>query len=282
MLTFQELIMKLQNFWGSKGCLILQPYDLEMGAATFHTATALKSLGTKDWKSVYVQPCRRPSDGRYGKNPNRLQQYFQLQVIIKPSPDNSQHLYLQSLDKIGISFKENDIKFLEDDWESPTLGAVGLGWEIQCNGTEISQFTYFQQIGGIECKPVSVEITYGLERIAMYLQGVESIYDILWDKKGTKYKDLFFLNEEEFSLYNFRDSNAKVLFDSFKNCEENCLDLISKQLVLPAYEFCIKASHNFNLLDSRGLISVSERQSYILKIRNLAKQCCELWIKKNV
>ena len=280
MIFFQDIILKLQNFWAKHGCLIMQPYDLEMGAATFHPSTCLRSLGEKPWSAVYVQPCRRPSDGRYGKNPNRLQQYFQLQVIIKPSPKNAQDLFLKSLNEISIKPSQNDLKFIEDNWESPTLGAAGLGWEIQCNGMEICQYTYFQQIGGFECKPVTVEYTYGLERIAMYVQEVDSVYDIIWNKTGIKYGELFFQNEVQFSEFNFVASSQRFLFNSFKENESNCKDLLLKKLTLPAYECCIKASHTFNLLDAKGLISVSERQSYILKVRELSRLCCKSWIEE--
>ena len=281
MIFFQDIISKLQNFWASQGCLVIQPYDLEMGAATFHPSTCLRSLGKKPWSAVYVQPCRRPSDGRYGENPNRLQQYFQLQVVIKPSPKNAQDLFLKSLSAISIDSSNNDIKFIEDNWESPTLGAAGLGWEIQCNGMEISQFTYFQQIGGYECKPVTVEFTYGLERIAIFIQEVESVYDIVWNKDEIKYGDLFFQNEVEFSEFNFTASSQEFLFTSFKQNESNCRYLLGKKLTLPAYECCVKASHLFNLLDARGLISVSERQAYILKVRDLSRLCCKSWIERN-
>ena len=279
MMTFQDLVFNLQNFWSKQGCVVLQPYDLEMGAATFHPSTSLNSLGTKHYKSVYTQCCRRPSDGRYGENPNRLQQYYQMQVLIKPSPKNSQELYLKSLEAIKINILENDIKFIEDNWESPTLGAAGLGWEIQCNGAEISQFTYFQQMGGIECKPVSLELTYGLERIAMMLQNVDSIFKIKWNNEGITYGELFLENEKEFSKYNFEYINISILKSDFKNIENECIHLIEKKLLRPAYEKCIKASHVFNLLDARGALSVSERQSYILLIRGLTKKCCELWMK---
>jgi len=272
-------VFKLQKFWSENECVVIQPYDLEMGAATFHPATCLRSLGEKPWKTVYVQPCRRPSDGRYGKNPNRLQHYYQLQVLLKPSPKNAQDLFLESLKFIGINPKLNDIKFIEDDWESPTLGAAGLGWEIQCNGMEISQYTYFQQIGGFDCKPVSVEFTYGLERIAMFVQQVENVFDITWNKEGIKYRELFLSNEEQFSDFNFNQASKNLLLVSFSNYESTCEELLLKNLHLPAYEYCIRASHIFNLLDSRGLVSVSERQSYILKIRNLSKLCCENFLK---
>ena len=276
MLTFQEIIFNLQNYWSKKGCLVMQPYDMEMGAATFNPFTTLKALGKDPWNAVFTQPCRRPSDGRYGENPNRLQHYYQLQVIMKPSPTNSQELYLKSLKEIKIDPDENDIKFIEDDWESPTLGAAGLGWEVQCNGMEISQFTYFQQVGGIECKPVSLEITYGLERLATYVQNIDNIYDIKWDKNGTTYGDIFLRNEKEQSDYNFNHASSDYLFSSFNDYEKTTKSLIDKKLVIPAYEQCIKASHCFNLLDSRGLISAKERQAFILRIRTLVFNCCSL------
>lgn len=276
MLTFQEIISNLQNYWSKKGCLVMQPYDMEMGAATFNPFTTLKALGKVPWNAVFTQPCRRPSDGRYGENPNRLQHYYQLQVIMKPSPTNSQELYLKSLKEIKIDPDENDIKFIEDDWESPTLGAAGLGWEVQCNGMEISQFTYFQQVGGIECKPVSLEITYGLERLATYVQNIDNIYDIKWDKNGTTYGDIFLRNEKEQSDYNFNHASSDYLFSSFNDYEKTTKSLIDKKLVIPAYEQCVKASHCFNLLDSRGLISAKERQAFILRIRTLVYNCCSL------
>ena len=276
MLTFQEIISNLQNYWSKKGCLVMQPYDMEMGAATFNPFTSLKALGKDPWNAVFTQPCRRPSDGRYGENPNRLQHYYQLQVIMKPSPTNSQELYLKSLKEIKIHPDENDIKFIEDDWESPTLGAAGLGWEVQCNGMEISQFTYFQQVGGIECKPVSLEITYGLERLATYVQNIDNIYDIKWDKNGTTYGDIFLRNEKEQSDYNFNHASSDYLFSTFNDYEKTTKSLIDKKLVIPAYEQCIKASHCFNLLDSRGLISAKERQAFILRIRTLVYNCCSL------
>jgi glycyl-tRNA synthetase alpha chain len=276
MLTFQEIISNLQNYWSKKGCLVMQPYDMEMGAATFNPFTTLKALGKDPWNAVFTQPCRRPSDGRYGENPNRLQHYYQLQVIMKPSPKNSQELYLKSLKEIKIDPDENDIKFIEDDWESPTLGAAGLGWEVQCNGMEISQFTYFQQVGGIECKPVSLEITYGLERLATYVQNIDNIYDIKWDKNGTTYGDIFLRNEKEQSDYNFNHASSDYLFSTFNDYEKTTKSLIDKKLVIPAYEQCIKASHCFNLLDSRGLISAKERQAFILRIRTLVYNCCSL------
>ncbi len=280
MLTFQDIIFTLQDFWSKKNCIIIQPYDLEMGAATFHPDTIFRAIGENPWKAVFVQPCRRPTDGRYGKNPNRLQSYFQLQVLIKPSPENSQELYLESLRSIKIDPKKNDIKFIEDDWESPTLGASGLGWEVQCNGMEISQFTYFQQIGGFECKPVTLELTYGLERLATYVQDVDSVYDIVWDKLGTTYKELFLENEKQFSCYNFELASEDYLFESFNHLEINAIKLIEQNLFFPAYELCVKASHSFNLLDARGLISTSERQAYILRIRNLVQKCCESYLEK--
>ena len=276
MLTFQEIISNLQNYWSKKGCLVMQSYDMEMGAATFNPFTTLKALGKDPWNAVFTQPCRRPSDGRYGQNPNRLQHYYQLQVIMKPSPTNSQELYLKSLKEIKIDPDENDIKFIEDDWESPTLGAAGLGWEVQCNGMEISQFTYFQQVGGIECKPVSLEITYGLERLATYVQNIDNIYDIKWDKNGTTYGDIFLRSEKEQSDYNFNYASSDYLFSTFNDYEKTSKSLIDKKLIIPAYEQCIKASHCFNLLDSRGLISAKERQAFILRIRTLVYNCCSL------
>lgn len=279
MLSFQEIIDNLQNFWKERGCLQMQPFDMEMGAATFHPATTLRAIGTKPWSTVFVQPCRRPSDGRYGQNPNRLQHYYQLQVLLKPNPNNSQELYLESLKSININIKNNDIKFIEDDWESPTLGAAGLGWEVQCNGMEISQFTYFQQIGGIDCKPVSVELTYGLERIAIFVQDVKSIYDVIMDKSGTTYGEVFLENEKQMSFFNFELASESYLYNSFDFFETNAKSLINNRLPIPAYEQCIKASHTFNLLDSRGLVSVSERQAYILRIRSLVQDCCKLVIE---
>lgn len=276
MVFFQQIITELQNFWMEKGCLLSQPIDMEVGAATFHPHTALKALGRHPWQTVFVQPCRRPTDGRYGKNPNRLQHYYQLQVLIKPSPVNSQELYIESLKRVGIDWNSNDIKFIEDDWESPTLGAAGLGWEVQCNGMEISQFTYFQQMGSIECKPVSLELTYGLERLAMFIQKVDSVFDIVWNQSGITYADLFKNSEKQLSSYNFQYASEKYLLESFASYEKKSQELIEKKLPIPAYELCIKASHSFNLLDSRGLISVSERQAYILRIRSLVQQCCKL------
>ncbi|RZO85945.1 MAG: glycine--tRNA ligase subunit alpha [alpha proteobacterium HIMB114] len=279
-LTFQEIIFKLQKFWSDNGCVILQPYDIEVGAGTFHPATTLRSLGTKPWQAAYVQPSRRPTDGRYGENPNRLQHYYQFQVIIKPSPKDVQKLYLKSLTSLGIIYKDHDIRFVEDDWESPTLGASGLGWEVWCDGMEITQFTYFQQMAGFECKPVSAEITYGLERICMYIQNKNNVYDLEWNSFGVKYGDVFLQAEKEFSAYNFEHANTDSLLEQFNKVEQESKDLVEKKLCLPAYDQCLKASHLFNLLDARGVISVTERANYINKIRILAKACGELWIEK--
>ena len=278
-LTFQEIIFKLQKFWSENGCVILQPYDIEVGAGTFHPATTLRSLGTKPWQAAYVQPSRRPTDGRYGQNPNRLQHYYQFQVIIKPSPKDVQKIYLKSLTALGIIYKDHDIRFVEDDWESPTLGASGLGWEVWCDGMEITQFTYFQQMAGFECKPVSAEITYGLERICMYIQNKSNVYDLDWNNYGVKYRDVFLQAEKEFSAYNFEHANTDSLLEQFNKVEQESKDLVNKNLCLPAYDQCLKASHLFNLLDARGVISVTERANYINKIRTLAKACGELWIK---
>ena len=282
--SFQNLILTLQQYWADHGCVILQPYDMEMGAGTFHPATTLRSLGPKPWNAAYVQPCRRPTDGRYGANPNRFQHYYQFQVALKPSPDNIQALYLGSLDAIGVDRSVHDIRFVEDDWESPTLGAWGLGWEVWCDGMEVTQFTYFQQVGGFDCKPVTGEITYGLERLAMYVQGVDNGFDLVYGGKkpdGTPftYGDVFHQNEREQSTYNFEIANTDVLFRQFKEAEDACAAILERgALPLPAYEQCIKASHIFNLLDARGVISVAERQSYILRVRTLAKACCEAWL----
>tara|TARA_B100000686_G_C16800432_1_gene985571 strand:+ start:1096 stop:1998 length:903 start_codon:yes stop_codon:yes gene_type:complete len=282
--SFQNIILSLQTFWAEHGCVLLQPYDLEVGAGTFHPATTLRSLGPETWKAAYVQPSRRPADGRYGENPNRLQHYYQFQVVIKPSPQNIQSLYLSSLDSLGIHSKSHDIRFVEDDWESPTLGAWGLGWEVWCDGMEVSQFTYFQQVGGIDCDPVTVEITYGLERLAMYIQGVESVYEIKWNQgsgsNSIYYKDVFQRAEKEFSTFNFEYANTEILLRHFDDAERECNDLLSEniQLALPAYDQCIKASHIFNLLDARGVISVTERASYIARVRSLTKLCCECWL----
>ncbi|HXE02768.1 MAG TPA: glycine--tRNA ligase subunit alpha [Hyphomicrobium sp.] len=288
--AFQDLILTLQSFWSAEGCVILQPYDMEVGAGTFHPATTLRALGPKPWSAAYVQPSRRPKDGRYGENPNRLQHYYQFQVIMKPSPANIQELYLASLEAIGIDTALNDIRFVEDDWESPTLGAWGLGWEVWCNGMEVSQFTYFQQVGGFDCNPVSSEITYGLERLAMYVQGVDRVFDLNFngrtDANRLTYGDVFLQAEREYSRYNFEHADTDVLLRHFKDAEAECKALLAKGangeehlLALPAYDQCIKASHIFNLLDARGVISVTERQSYILRVRELAKACCGAWLK---
>lgn len=277
-LTFQEMILKLQTFWAEKGCVVMQPYDMEMGAGTFHSATFLKSLGPEPWAAAYVQPSRRPTDGRYGENPNRLQHYYQFQVVIKPSPENFQELYLESLNMLGVDTKIHDIRFVEDNWESPTLGAWGLGWEVWMNGMEVTQFTYFQQVGGLECKPVMGEITYGLERLAMYLQNVESVYDLIWAEGpfGTvTYRDVFHQNEVEQSAYNFEHADVEFSLTAFNFYEKEARRLVEAKLALPAYEMVLKASHTFNLLDARKAISVTERQSYILRIRDLAKAVAE-------
>jgi glycyl-tRNA synthetase alpha chain len=307
--SFQDLILTLQRFWGAQGCVVLQPYDMEVGAGTFHPATTLRALGPKTWNAAYVQPSRRPKDGRYGENPNRMQHYYQFQVIMKPSPPDILDLYLKSLDAIGIDTAKNDIRFVEDDWESPTLGAWGLGWEVWCNGMEVTQFTYFQQVGGYDCRPVSGEITYGLERLAMYVQGVDRVWDLNFngrtDARKLTYNDVFQQAEQEYSRYNFEHANTDMLLGAFKNAETECKALLDKGKVygdvmagamdlgqdavggrrvshhlmaLPAYDQCIKASHIFNLLDARGVISVTERQSYILRVRELAKACCGAWL----
>ena len=281
-LSFQEIIMNLQKFWGKYGCIILQPYDLEVGAGTFHPATTLRSLGPNPWKAAYVQPSRRPTDGRYGENPNRLQHYYQYQVIIKPSPDNIKQTYLKSLSAIGIDVKNHDIRFVEDDWESPTLGAAGLGWEVWCDGMEITQFTYFQQMTGLECKPVPVEMTYGLERLCMFVQGKKNVFDLDWNNQGVKYKDVFLQAEKEFSAYNFEFANTENLLKNFESCENECKSLLDKKLSLPAYDQCLKASHIFNLLDARGVIGVAERTGYINRIRELAKGCGALWLSTQI
>jgi len=277
-LTFQSLILSLQSFWADKGCVVLQPFDMEVGAGTFHPATTLRALGPEPWRTAYVQPSRRPTDGRYGENPNRLQHYYQFQVLLKPSPEDSQALYLESLYHLGIDPAVHDIRFVEDDWESPTLGAWGLGWEVWCDGMEVTQFTYFQQVGGIECAPVAVELTYGIERLAMYIQGVENVYDLDWDGAGTTYGDVFLQAEREGSAYNFEIADTAILFRHFADAETECKASLSAGLVLPAYEQCIKASHRFNLLDARGVISVTERAAYIGRVRALARACCEAWL----
>jgi glycyl-tRNA synthetase alpha chain len=281
-LCFQELILRLHRFWGAQGCVVLQPYDVEMGAGTFHPATTLRALGAKPWAAAYVQPSRRPSDGRYGDNPNRLQHYYQYQVIMKPAPDNAQALLLDSYKAIGLDPLVHDFRFVEDDWESPTLGAWGLGWEVWLDGMEVSQFTYFQQVGGIECDPVSTELTYGLERLATYIQGVDSVYDLDYngapgDAKVT-YRDVFLRAEKEFSAYNFERANTAKLFEHFRDAELESQALVEAGLALPAYDQTLKASHLFNLLDARGVISVTERASYIGRVRGLAKACCETWL----
>ncbi len=279
---FQELILTLQDYWARQGCLILQPYDMEMGAGTFHTATTLRALGPRPWNAAYVQPSRRPSDGRYGENPMRMQHYYQFQVIMKPSPADFQELYLGSLAVIGIDATLHDIRFVEDDWESPTLGAWGLGWEVWCDGMEVSQFTYFQQVGGIEVEIVSGEVTYGLERLAMYLFDKKTVYDLPYNSPDSSvpltYGDVFLENEREQSAYNFEHADTEMLFRHFADAEKESGRMIEKKLPLPAYEQCIKASHAFNMLDARGVISVTERQSYILRVRTLAKACCEAWL----
>jgi glycyl-tRNA synthetase alpha chain len=281
-LSFQDIIMNLQKFWGKYGCVILQPYDMEVGAGTFHPATTLRSLGPKPWKAAYVQPSRRPTDGRYGENPNRLQHYYQYQVIIKPSPKDIKQTYLRSLSAIGIDTKKHDIRFVEDDWESPTLGAAGLGWEVWCDGMEVTQFTYFQQMTGIECKPVSVELTYGLERLCMFVQGKNNVFDLDWNNDGVKYKEVFFQAEKEFSAYNFEHANTETLLRNFEFAEAECKSLLEKKLALPAYDQCLKASHIFNLLDARGVIGVAERTGYINRIRDLAKGSGTAWLNTQV
>jgi glycyl-tRNA synthetase alpha chain len=279
--TFQGLILALQQFWAEQGCVILQPLDMEVGAGTFHPATFLRAIGPETWSSAYVQPCRRPTDGRYGENPNRLQHYYQFQVVLKPSPSNIQDLYLESLRHIGIDTLVHDVRFVEDNWESPTLGAWGLGWELWLNGMEVTQFTYFQQVGGLECFPVTGEITYGLERIAMYLQGVDSIYDLVWTKnaegKVVTYGDVFHQNEVEMSTYNFEHADVDSLFQNFDNYERDSQHLIENKLPLPAYEMVMKASHVFNLLDARHAISVTERQRFILRVRSLARAVAQAY-----
>ncbi|MGQ0741484.1 MAG: glycine--tRNA ligase subunit alpha [Alphaproteobacteria bacterium] len=275
--TFQDLILTLQSFWAGQGCLILQPYDMEMGAGTFHPATSLRALGPKPWRAAYVQPSRRPKDGRYGDNPNRLQHYYQYQVILKPAPADAQDIYLKSLLAIGIDPALHDIRFVEDDWESPTLGAWGLGWEVWCDGMEITQFTYFQQVGGIDCEVVSAELTYGLERLAMFVQGVENVFDLKFNK-DFRYGEVFHQAEQEYSAFNFEYADTDALKRHFEDAERECTHLIAERVPLPAYDQCIKASHAFNLLDARGVISVTERAAYIARVRALAKICCEAWL----
>ena len=277
--SFQDTILNLQKYWSKHGCVILQPYDIEVGAGTFHPATTLRSLGSKPWKAAYVQPSRRPSDGRYGDNPNRLQHYYQFQVIIKPSPKDIKKLYLNSLSAIGIKNQEHDIRFVEDDWESPTLGAAGLGWEVWCDGMEITQFTYFQQMAGIECKSISVELTYGLERICMFTQQKKNVFDLLWNNESVLYREVFHQAEKEFSAYNFEYANTDNLFKIFDMAEDETKKMLEKKLSLPAYDQCLKASHVFNLLDSRGVISVAQRAEYISKIRDLTKGVGQIWLE---
>jgi len=276
--SFQDTILNLQKYWSKQGCVIVQPYDMEVGAGTFHPATTLRSLGPKPWKVAYVQPSRRPTDGRYGDNPNRLQHYYQFQVLIKPSPKEIKKLYLKSLNVIGISHKDHDIRFVEDDWESPTLGAAGLGWEVWCDGMEITQFTYFQQMAGMECKPVSVELTYGLERICMFTQQKKNVFDLLWNNEGIQYREVFHQAEKEFSAYNFEYANTENLFKIFDMLELEAKSLIEKKISLPAYDQCLKASHVFNILDARGVISVAQRAEYIGRIRNITKGVAEIWV----
>jgi glycyl-tRNA synthetase alpha chain len=276
--SFQDIILTLHAFWAARGCVILQPYDMEMGAGTFHPATTLRALGPKPWRAAYVQPCRRPSDGRYGENPNRLQHYYQYQVIMKPSPADIQDLLLASYDAIGIDRRLHDIRFVEDDWESPTLGAWGLGWEVWCDGMEVTQFTYFQQVGGIACVSPSAELTYGLERLAMYVQGVENVYDLDFNGAGVTYGDIFLRAERDYSKYNFELADTEALVRHFADTEAECGRLVAALVAQPAYDQCIKASHLFNLLDARGVISVAERASYIARVRDLAKACAEVWI----
>ena len=280
-LSFQAMILKLHDYWSTRGCLILQPYDMRMGAGTFHTATTLRALGPEPWNAAFVQPCRRPTDGRYGENPNRLQHYYQYQVILKPSPSDLQDLYLGSLAAIGIDFTKHDIRFVEDDWESPTLGAWGLGWEVWCDGMEVTQFTYFQQMGGFDCKPVAGELTYGLERLAMYIQNVDSVYDLAFNDAGVTYGDVFLENEKQMSTWNFEVADTDTLFDAFRKAAAECENCLEAKLPIPAYEQAIEASHLFNLLQARGVISVAERQAYMGRVRDLAKGACAAWIEKN-
>jgi glycyl-tRNA synthetase alpha chain len=279
-LSFQDMILTLHRYWAAQGCLILQPYDMEMGAGTFHPATTLRALGPKPWRAAYVQPSRRPSDGRYGENPNRLQHYYQYQVIMKPSPRDPQALLLGSYRELGLDPALHDIRFVEDDWESPTLGAWGLGWEVWCDGMEVTQFTYFQQVGGIPCEVPSCELTYGLERLAMYIQGVENVYDLDFNGHGVSYGDVFLRAEREYSAHNFEHADVALLKRQFEEAEQECHALVAQHLALPAYDHCIKASHRFNLLDARGAISVTERAAYIGRVRALAKACCESWLRE--
>jgi glycyl-tRNA synthetase alpha chain len=278
--SFQDLILVLQRFWTDQGCILLQPYDVEVGAGTFHPATTLRALGPEPWRAAYVQPSRRPTDGRYGENPNRLQHYYQFQVILKPSPPDLQELYLQSLYRLGIDPLLHDLRFVEDDWESPTLGAWGLGWEVWCDGMEVTQFTYFQQVGGYDCHPVSGELTYGLERLAMYVQGVDNVFELSFNGEAT-YGDVFLQSEREFSAFNFEAADTERLYRHFADAEAECLALLDRSppLVLPAYDQCLKASHRFNLLDARGVISATERAAYIARVRALARACCTAWLR---
>ncbi|MDC3097845.1 glycine--tRNA ligase subunit alpha [Candidatus Pelagibacter sp.] len=278
-ISFQDTILNLQKYWSKKGCVILQPYDLEVGAGTFHPATTLRSLGSEPWKTAYVQPSRRPTDGRYGENPNRLQHYYQFQVLIKPSPKDIKKMYLNSLSSVGIKYEEHDIRFVEDDWESPTLGAAGLGWEVWCDGMEVTQFTYFQQMAGMECNPISVEITYGLERLCMFIQGKKNVFDLIWNDEGVLYKDVFHQAEKEFSAYNFEYANTDKLFKIFDMLEEEAKSLIEKKISLPAYDQCLKSSHVFNILDARGVISVAQRAEYIARIRDLTREIGKIWVE---
>ena len=278
-ISFQDTILNLQKYWSKKGCVILQPYDLEVGAGTFHPATTLRSLGSKPWKTAYVQPSRRPTDGRYGENPNRLQHYYQFQVLIKPSPKDIKKMYLNSLSSVGIKYEEHDIRFVEDDWESPTLGAAGLGWEVWCDGMEVTQFTYFQQMAGMECNPISVEITYGLERLCMFIQGKKNVFDLIWNDEGVLYKDVFHQAEKEFSAYNFEYANTDKLFKIFDMLEDEAKSLIEKKISLPAYDQCLKSSHVFNILDARGVISVAQRAEYIARIRDLTREIGKIWVE---
>ena len=282
--SFQDLILTLHRYWSEQGCLILQPYDMEMGAGTFHTATTLRALGPDPWNAAFVQPCRRPTDGRYGENPNRLQHYYQYQVILKPSPPNLQELYLGSLQAIGLDLLKHDIRFVEDDWESPTLGAWGLGWEVWCDGMEVTQFTYFQQVGGLDVNPVAGELTYGLERLAMYVQGVDNVFDLKFNRAGTTYRDVFLESERQFSAFNFEVADVETLKRQFEDMERQVPRILASKgpqgqaLALPAYDHVLKASHLFNLMDARGAIAVAERQSYIGRIRDLCKACAEAWV----
>ena len=275
---FQDVIATLNRFWAEKGCLILQPYDMEVGAGTFHPATFLRALGPEPWRAAYVQPCRRPTDGRYGENPNRLQHYYQYQVVIKPSPDDIQDLYLKSLEAFGLDLRQHDVRFVEDDWESPTLGAWGLGWEVWLDGMEITQFTYFQQVGGFDCSPVMVEITYGLERLTMYLQGIDNVFELAWNEE-LKYGDVHHRGEVEYSIYNFEEADVNLLRSLFDAWEKEGLRLLERGLALPGYDCCIKCSHLFNLLDARKALSVAERTAYIARVRALAKRAAKAWLK---